>query len=59
MIADELRRGDCPQLREEPERCAATMLSVLESLWKLRTKTSKQNIPMTVKTHSGDEEGGK
>jgi len=43
MIADELRRGDCPQLREDPEHCAATMLSVLESLWKLRTKTKKPN----------------
>lgn len=44
MIADELRRGDCPQLREDPEHCAATMLSVLESLWKLRTKTKKPNV---------------
>ena len=45
MIADDLRRGDCPQLREDPEHCAATMLSVLESLWKLRTKTKKPNAP--------------
>lgn len=26
-------------LQEEPEHCAGTMLSVLESLWKLRTET--------------------
>ncbi len=39
MLADDLRRGECRQLQEDSEHCAATMLSVLESLWKLRTKT--------------------
>ena len=50
MIADDLRRGDCPQLREDPEHCAATMLSVLESLWKLRTKTKKPNNGNSLET---------
>lgn len=40
MIADHLARGKpYPMLTEEPEHCAETMLSVLESLWTLRTKT--------------------
>jgi len=41
MIANELLRGGCPQLTDDPEHCAATMLSVLESLWKLRTQTAR------------------
>jgi hypothetical protein len=32
-----------PMFVEEPEHCAETMLSVLESLWKLRTKTGWPN----------------
>lgn len=41
-IADTLARGKpYPMLDEEPEHCAQSMLSVLESLWKLRTKASK------------------
>ena len=40
MIALALAQGKpYPMLSEEPEYCAETMLSVLESLWKLRTRT--------------------
>lgn len=40
LIAEALATGKpYPMLQEEPEHCAETMLSVLESLWKLRTKT--------------------
>lgn len=40
MIAEHLAKGlPYPMLQEEPEHCAGTMLSVLESLWKLRTET--------------------
>jgi hypothetical protein len=39
MIAEALATGrDYPMLREEPEHCAASMLSVLESLWKARKR---------------------
>jgi len=42
MIAEALAAGrPYPMLTEEPEHCAGSMLSVLESLWKLRTKASK------------------
>lgn len=40
MIAEALATGKpYMMLREEPEHCASTMLSVLESLWTLRTET--------------------
>ena len=39
MIAECLMSGhEYAMLREDPKHCANTMLSVLESLWKLRTK---------------------
>lgn len=39
MIAEALATGKAyPMLEEETEHCAGTMLSVLESLWKLRTE---------------------
>lgn len=39
MIAENLLwYGWDHMLTEEPEHCAASMLAVLESLWKLRTK---------------------
>jgi hypothetical protein len=39
MIATRLAQGKpYPMLEEEPQHCAETMLAVLESLWKLRTK---------------------
>lgn len=40
MIADGLlsKRG-YPMLQEEPQHCAEAMLSVLASLWELRTKS--------------------
>ena len=38
MIAEGLLHGGCPRLTEEPKECAATMLSVLESLWKARNE---------------------
>jgi len=43
MIAEALAVGRAyPMLTEEPEHCAGSMLSVLESLWKLRTKAAKR-----------------
>ncbi len=40
LMAESLARGDrYHMLEEEPEHCALTMLSVLESLWTLRTET--------------------
>lgn len=39
-MAERLAAGKpYPMFEEEPEHCAASMLSVLESLWKLRTET--------------------
>lgn len=39
MIANALASGrPYPMIEEEPEHCAGTMYSVLESLWKARTK---------------------
>lgn len=39
LMAEHLATGKAyPMLQEEPEHCAETMLSVLESLWKLRTR---------------------
>ena len=39
IMADHLSKGKpYPMLTEEPEHCAYTMLAVLESLWKARTK---------------------
>jgi hypothetical protein len=39
MIAERLAKGKpYPMLDEEPEHCAETMLSVIESLWTLRTE---------------------
>lgn len=39
LIAERLAAGKpYAMLQEEPEHCAGSMLSVLESLWKLRTK---------------------
>ncbi len=40
VMADTLASGQpYAMFEDEPEHCAETMLSVLESLWKLRTKT--------------------
>ncbi len=40
IMAEALATGrPYPMFEEEPEYCTETMLSVLESLWKLRTKT--------------------
>lgn len=42
LIAEALAAGrPYPMLQEEPEHCAGTMLSVLESLWKARTRLAK------------------
>jgi hypothetical protein len=38
MIAQGLLHGGYPRLVEDPKECAATMLSVLESLWKARNE---------------------
>ena len=38
-MADNLtRKGGYPMLTEEPEHCAGSLYSVLESLWKARTE---------------------
>ena len=40
VMADSLANGQpYAMFEDEPEHCAITMLSVLESLWKLRTQT--------------------
>jgi len=42
LMAEALATGKpYPMLQEEPEHCALTMLAVLESLWKARTKLEK------------------
>ena len=41
QMALEILNGGCIQIQEDPEHCAASMLSVLESLWKLRTNGRK------------------
>jgi hypothetical protein len=39
LMAERLAKGQrYPMFHEEPQHCAETMLSVLESLWKLRNK---------------------
>ena len=40
-MAEGLLRGGYPMLTWEPEHCAVSMLAVLESLYKLRTKLAK------------------
>ncbi len=43
-MADTLASGHLyAMFEDEPEHCAETMLSVLESLWKLRTNTGWPN----------------
>lgn len=41
IMAECLLRGGYPRFSEEPEHCAESMLSVLESLWKARTELAK------------------
>lgn len=41
MAEDLLRYGRCWPIEEEPDDCAAVMLSVLESLWKTRTELAR------------------
>ena len=42
LLADQLSRGTVPHmLIDEPQHCAGSMLSVLESLWKARTELRK------------------
>ena len=46
MIADALARGEkYHMIDEEPEHIAGTIYSVLESLWKARTKLEKLETP--------------
>ena len=43
LLADQLSRGTVPHMIvDEPQHCAASMLSVLESLWKARTELAKR-----------------
>ena len=39
-----LRPGGYPMLTEEPEHCAESILSVLEALWKARTKLARAKV---------------
>ena len=42
LMAQQLAAGKpYPMLTDEPQHCAETMLSVLESLWKARTELAK------------------
>lgn len=42
IMADCLtRKGGYPMLTEEPEHCAGSLYSVLESLWKARTELAR------------------
>ncbi len=42
LLADQLSRGTIPHMIvDEPQHCAASMLSVLESLWKARSELAK------------------
>lgn len=44
MMADALAKGKRYHMfEEEPEHCAVSLLSVLESLWRLRTETEWPN----------------
>ena len=44
VMAESLATGQrYAMFEEEPEHCALTMLSVLESLWKMRTQTGWPN----------------
>ena len=46
LMAESLAKGKpYPMLQEEPEHCAETMLSVLESLWKARTELAALKEP--------------
>jgi hypothetical protein len=43
LMAEQLAAGKpYTMLHDEPQHCAATMLSVLESLWKARTKLARK-----------------
>ena len=45
MMALQLAKGQpYLMLSEEPQYCAATMLSVLESLWKARTELQRRGM---------------
>ena len=42
LIAEQLATGRAyPMLEEDPQHCAGSMLSVLESLWKARTDLAR------------------
>lgn len=42
LMAERLAKGEpYPMLADEPQHCAGTMLSVLESLWKARARLAK------------------
>jgi hypothetical protein len=40
-MADCLTSGGYPMLHEEPEHCAISIYSVLESLWKARSELAR------------------
>jgi hypothetical protein len=43
LIAEHLiQYGHCHVIKEDPKGCAATMLAVLESLWKARIQLEKR-----------------
>lgn len=41
LMAERLLGGGYPMLSEEPEHCACSLLSVLESLWKARRRIAE------------------
>ncbi len=60
-IANHLAAGKpYPMLQEEPEHCAETLFSVLESLWKARTELARlkrPNVELTGKAGPPDLSG--
>jgi hypothetical protein len=49
LMAERLAAGKpYPMLQDEPEHCAETLLSVLESLWKARTELALHEPPNVI-----------
>lgn len=55
LMASQLAAGKpYSMLQEEPQHCAMTMLSVLESLWKARTELARLKRPNVAITGARD-----
>ena len=58
-IANHLAAGKpYPMLQEEPEHCAETLFSVLESLWKARTELARLKRPNAEVSGAGTASAG-